>query len=454
MKGLLTSAYQVVLRDDRGLVLLVFVIFSCLSAQLSAVFGIHRVMSLLSGIIALAVGARWLLEGQRPNVCLRPMLWIGGYGLVCVASVLGAAEPQRVWDAIIFLGKSTLIVVILVALIQSAVSLRRVFWAVLIAGIVMGTFSTVQNMAGLFEYRLGGFGETRYSHIVGELHAFRSGGSVGDPNYFAQVMLVVVPLALYQLWSAKRFWQYVLPSWAFFVSMQSIVLTYSRGGVLAVLVMMVLLAAVVIRRRPRKMNLAVTCVLLIALVPFLPEGYVSRMTGIHRFLPGVGDKAPVDSADDTTMTTRDRLMSEPSLRGRLSENIISYQMFRDHPTLGVGLNNYEANYQRYSQSLGLDPRKERRSAHNLYLESFAETGLPGGVVFIAMLCVLLYGARRTRLALIRAGSTEDAELIAAWTIGAIGFFVAALFLHATFTYHMWFLIGVGFTLPRVAEKPT
>jgi O-antigen ligase len=454
MKGLLQTAYRAVLRDDRGLVLLVFVLYSHLSARLSAVFGVHRIMSLLSGIMVLAIGLRWLFEGQRPSGWLRPALWMGGYGLVCIASILGAAEPERAWDAIFFLGKSGLIVMILVVLIQSADSLRRVVTAVLVAGIVMGTVTTVQHLAGMFEYPLGGFGDTRYGQIVGELHAFRAAGSIGDPNYYAQAMLVVVPLALYRLWSAKRFWRFVLPSWAFFVSMQSVVLTYSRGGVLAVFVMLALLTVVAFRRRPGRVNLAITGALLIALVPLLPEGYVSRMTGVHQFLPGVTDKAPVDSTADKTMTARDRLMSEPSFRGRLSENIVSYQMFRDHPVLGVGVNNYEVNYQRYSQQLGLDPRTERRSAHNLYLETLAETGLPGGVVFMTMLCVLLYGARRSRLMLVRSGEVDDAELIAAWTIGAIGFFVAAIFLHAMFTYHMWFLLGIGFALPRVAETPT
>lgn len=449
--GWLQTAYRAVLRDDRGLALLVFVLYTCLSTQVSAVFGVGRVMSLLSGIVALATGMRWLFEGQRPSAWLRPALWIGGYGLICIASISGATEPERAWDAIAFLGKGALIVMILAVLIQSAVSLRRVVWAVLAAGIVMGTISTAQHMTGMFEHPLGGFGETRYSHIVGQLHAFRASGSIGDPNYYAQVMLVVVPLALDRLWSAKRFWQLVLPSWAFFVSLYSIVLTYSRAGGLSAVVMLALLTPVVIRRRPRLVNLAVTCVLLIALAPLLPEGYLSRMTGFHHFLTSRGDKTSVQKTAETTMTATDQLLLEPSFRGRISENIVSYQMFRDHPVLGVGVNNYEANYQRYSQKLGIDPRTERRSAHNLYMETLAETGLPGGVVFGSMLCVLLCGARRSRLVLSRSGTSKDAELVAALTIGSIGYFVAALFLHATFTYHMWFLLGLGFALPRVAE---
>ena len=269
-----------------------------------------------------------------------------------------------------------------------------------------------------------------------------------DPNYFAQVMIVVVPLAIQRLWVAKRKLHLVLPAWALFVSLHTVVLTYSRAGVLAVFVMVVLMVPMLIRSRPRPRNLAVMGVVLMALVPMLPEGYVSRVTGLEFVAPK--DTTVVADVEEVK-TTSEKLLEEPSFRGRLSENIVSYQMFRDHPWLGVGLNNYPVNYQRYSQPLGLDPRTSRRSAHNLYFESFAETGLLGGVVFCTMLCVIAYGMRGARLRLKRRGALEQADLVSAVTIAAVGFFVAAVFLHASFAYHMWFLIGLGFALPRVAE---
>ncbi len=445
MKDLLRVAYRALLRDDRGLVLLVFILYTRISAQLSAYHGINRVMTLVMGVLALAIVTRWLIDGERTRYWVRPALWIGVYITICMASIRGAEEPDRAWAGIEFLFKSTLLVMVLVTLVHSAENLRRVVWAVIFAGIAMGSICTVQSLLGLSENHLGGFAVTQYSHIVGKLHAFRAGGTINDPNYFAQVMVVVFPLAIERLWAARQRLHLILPAWALFVSLYTVVLTYSRAGVLAIFVMVVLLMPMLVRRRPRPINLAVMGVVLLALVPILPEGYVSRMTGLHYVMRDDTTKS------DEAKTTSQKLLEEPSFRGRLSENIVSLQMFRDHPLLGVGLNNYQVNYQRYSQPLGLDPRTERRSAHNLYLESFAETGLLGGVVFCSMLCVLVYGARRTRLELKRRGDVEQAELVSAVTIGAIGFFVAAVFLHASFAYHMWFLIGLGFAMPRVAE---
>lgn len=448
MKDLLRKTYGVLLKDDRGLILLVFILYTRISSQLSAYHGIHRLMTLAMGVLALAIVARWWVEGKRPWFLLEPAVWIGVYIAICIASIRGSVEPDRGWDGIEFLAKSTLVVLILVTLVQSVQSLRRVVWAVIAAGIVMGTICTAQSLLGLSENHLGGFGITQYSHIIGKLHAFRAAGPLDDPNYFAQVMIVVVPLAIQRLWAAKRKLHLVLPAWALFVSLHTVVLTYSRAGVLAVFVMVVLMVPMLIRSRPRLRNLAVMGVVLMALVPMLPEGYVSRVTGLEFVAPK--DTTVVADVEEVK-TTSEKLLEEPSFRGRLSENIVSYQMFRDHPWLGVGLNNYPVNYQRYSQPLGLDPRTSRRSAHNLYFESFAETGLLGGVVFCTMLCVLAYGMRGARLRLKRRGALEQADLVSAVTIAAVGFFVAAVFLHASFAYHMWFLIGLGFALPRVAE---
>ena len=74
-------------------------------------------------------------------------------------------------------------------------------------------------------------------------------------------------------------------------------------------------------------------------------------------------------------------------------------MWRVHPIMGVGPGNFEQHYLDYSSRIGIDPRAEERSAHSLYLESLAETGLVGSVPFFALIGVALlrpWRARQTR----------------------------------------------------------
>ena len=85
-----------------------------------------------------------------------------------------------------------------------------------------------------------------------------------------------------------------------------------------------------------------------------------------------------------------------SLRGRTSENLAAVEMWADHPLVGVGPDNFEVHYQTYSATIGIDQRAQARSAHNLYLESFAETGVLGATAFLGVVWLSLSGAWRAR----------------------------------------------------------
>ena len=78
------------------------------------------------------------------------------------------------------------------------------------------------------------------------------------------------------------------------------------------------------------------------------------------------------------------LLKEPGFRGRLSENLVAVRMFGDHPIIGSGIGNYRPLYQQYARPLGIDPRTIPRRAHNMYLETAAETGLVGAVLLLLL----------------------------------------------------------------------
>jgi hypothetical protein len=106
-------------------------------------------------------------------------------------------------------------------------------------------------------------------------------------------------------------------------------------------------------------------VLLVLLVPILPTNYTERLVTTVDLFSG-------DSND---------ARNETSFRGRTSEVVVAWRIFMDHPVFGVGLKNYKYYYQDYAQPLGWDKRREERSAHNLFLEIAAETGLVGLAAF-------------------------------------------------------------------------
>jgi len=79
---------------------------------------------------------------------------------------------------------------------------------------------------------------------------------------------------------------------------------------------------------------------------------------------------------------------------RAELNWIALQMIKDHPLLGVGLNNFTVRMDEYGKVSGwvrfLQP------VHNVYLLVAAEIGLLGLVVFVSLLLFTIYGLRFTK----------------------------------------------------------
>ena len=110
-------------------------------------------------------------------------------------------------------------------------------------GIFLGTLSVIQLTFGTYDNDYGGYALSAIQNISGQINDYRRGRTVGDPNIYAQMMLVMVSLALDRLWHKQKKALQFFAAWAFGVCSFSIVLTYSRGGFLSMLVVVIAMVA-------------------------------------------------------------------------------------------------------------------------------------------------------------------------------------------------------------------
>jgi O-antigen ligase len=204
------------------------------------------------------------------------------------------------------------------------------------------------------------------------------------------------------------------------VAALTVVFTFSRGGLVAMASVVVVIGFV---HRPSPRTVLVGLVLLVGLVAVLPSSYTDRLGQLTTaFDPAAGSAVRAD----------------PSVTGRSSELQAGLRMFVDHPVVGVGAGNYEARYQEYSREIGLDPRREDREAHNLFVEVAAETGLLGLAAFGALLVLAAQ-------ALFRSVRTSDRMGLAGALAAALtGYLVTAIFLHAAYSRTFWILLVLVF----------
>lgn len=428
VSGIVAFSY-VILRPDIGLYLLAFISYLNLSDIVIENANAPSIAKFtVVGLFAAAVLRRALfgvrLGGALSSYAALAVLWL----LAC-SSVLYADFPDESLVAAERLTKDMLFAVLILMIVVDGTSLRRLSWSLILAGIVMAGITAYQALTG-FDSDAFGLGKAEMHQIVGEVQDYRPGGPLGDPNMYAQVLLLLVPLAAERMANERNWPLRIVAGAGFAVCTLAIIFTYSRGALLALVVVCVAMA-VPFFRRPRA---ALTALPAVGLVLFLiPSSYVDRLQKIE---------LPSSAGSDV----------DESIEGRGTEMLVAWQMFLDHPVLGIGLENYPPHFQDYVQKLNLPSRRENRKSHSLYLQIAAERGIVGIASFAIVIAIALRSLFRGRRKLRECGSRMEAGIAGAIALSLLGYGVAAIFLHGEYGRYLWIMVGLAMSIAEVARR--
>lgn len=199
-------------------------------------------------------------------------------------------------------------------------------------------------------------------------------GPYVNHNHYAGLMEMLIPIAAaYVLSRPAGQPRSALLGFMVLVPIASVLLSGSRGGMIALLVEAAIAAVLLWVCAPgqSRRGLATGAIGLTAAVLlffWLAPGEVSKR---------LETAAGVVHTPDVTLGDR-LVMARDSLR-----------LWRDHPWIGSGLGSLETAYPPY-QSFATDLFVDH--AHNDYAEALAETGLAGGVLILAALSLFFTGA--------------------------------------------------------------
>jgi O-antigen ligase len=323
-----------------------------------------------------------------------------------------------------------LIVIVMSSFIRGPQDLRRVVWALLLAGLFLSSLTVLQQLTGSFENNFAGFSHVESRNLYGDQAGGRAEGPV-SANYYAILLVLLVPMAVDRSINERSGKVRAVAGFALLLFLSAIVFTYSRGALVSLAVVGLML---VIWLRMRWV-VAVGAMALLILPFVLPRDYLERASTFTQVIGILSGEAPRDSA----------------IRGRLSEVTSAAMMFGDAPLLGVGYGNFELHYPRYARELALDARRTDRAAHNLYLEVAAETGVVGLSAFGLLLGYAVTGIGRARRRAENAGDPDLVRLVTGFGIGVVGYLTGSLFLHLSYPRYFWLLLGVAFGLEAIAR---
>lgn len=383
-------------------------------------------------LLSAVLGYRLIVQRER-LVGDRVTLWMLAYGAMVVAGLLYARAPDLVMSNVIEFTRNLFTYLIVINTITTSARLYRALYALLIAGVALGSLTIFQTVTGQFDNDFGGFAQYRVSDIAGNAEAPRPSGTIGDANYYGQLILIALPIALYLMFEGRSRLARLAGLASAAIITAAVVLTYSRGDAVALGAVIV---AAVIYKRPNPLLLVGAVVALLVALPLLPSNYLARLTTV------------IDVAEGNQQT----IYSEDSIRGRAGATQAAIEMFADHPLFGVGRENYPLYQLEYLQGTGFAEKSYGIPPHNLYLEVAAEHGVMGIIIVGGFLLAIWQAAIDARKRFRLAGAKKESALAGWLAIMLIGYLVSALSLHGAFLYMLWLQIALIVSARQISRS--
>ncbi len=418
-----------VMRERRFVIaILCAIIYLNISNTLQQYHGLPSINKILiPAILLMLVCFTWIERGKKPALIVALIIAVINFTYFC-ASLLYAADTDLVLESLNRNWKDLSVMLIIAGLLWDEIDLRFVSVVIVICGAVISILAMIAYYKADPNYIAGGLIRWLDHDRNGTAPSLRISGPVGDPNFFAQILLIPMALAMCLTAMSRSRALRVLAAVCLVLVICGLATTLSRGGFLAALATIVIFCIWGLKTWVSRTVLivGVVCVAVIGVI-VAPAGVLER----------VGELTSVISSFFDSYEKPDQAAS-----GRLHEMLAAIYMFLDHPFFGVGLYNYTVHFQDYSLNHGLMVRGADRAAHSLYLEIAAEQGIFGLCVFGMTLFVafrVAIGAMRRHS---RAGDIDAANVIFGIILAYSAYLLAAILLHGVHQRFLWLLTGL------------
>ena len=434
----LLGAVAVAIRPEVAVLIVVALIYSNAPVVLSQFHDVPLAIAASVPLILAAPLAYDILVRRKKIVLTPAMPWIAAFLVIQIVSTISARDTTDAVSSLsTFLGEGIGLYVLITNTIRSTEVLRAVVWVLLLVGAFLGGLSFFQEITQTYGTSYFGFAQTEAAATgVTETGLARLAGPIGEKNRYAQIMLMLVPLALLQISAERSRLLKVAALGCAALAAIAIALTFSRGAALAAGIIVIAMVAL----RYIRLNHLVAAAALVALVLIAVPAYGERLTSLADLGALLSDE-PAGSATDN------------SLLSRATENLTALRVFADHPILGVGPGQFPNYYRDYADEIGVSVRAADRQAHNLYLGIAAETGILGLTAFLGAVAVTLFQLARARARAL-ASRPDLAAMAAGFMLALVGYLASGLFLHLSYARYFWLVLALAGVAAAVILQAT
>lgn len=367
-----------------------------------------------------------------------PIFWVLLVYLGHVAfGVWYAAFPDLVTTRVNDFSKDILYTIVVMNFLTAPRLLEQSTYLLALVGALLGTLTVYQEVTQTYDNTYWDLAKVKIAFIVeGEVDRPRAAGPLGDPNFYGQQLLVLVPLALWWVIHARSWWQRIVAIYCVAAILAGVGLSYSRGALLAVAAMLAVYFTLF--RIKLKYLAYFTPIVIVAFLAAPPE-LKARFSTLTQFLASEEEK--------------EAQVMDNSFQGRSRYLTIGQNMVLDSPLVGLGADHFKARFTQYVLELGESPDSDaNRNAHNYYLEVITEHGLVGLSLVMAMMIMSLQRFYQARITFLRLGNVFMADLSGFFLVSFVGYMISAIFLHGDYPRFLWLTLGVAIAMGYAARQ--
>ena len=234
--------------------------------------------------------------------------------------------------------------IVVIFLLNNCIDAKKVMLTAFVGITVTSVYAVYQGLSGLS----------------------RANGFYGHPMTLGGWLCIFLPLLLIEFFERKLLGKYYwLAGLAFCICSAGLVFNATRGAWLAVSIVCAVLLIYYMFKNKRNLAVSIIFVVLISTVLVNNPKFMHRLDTIDDF--------------DKYQSNTERILMWQS----------AWNMFKDHPILGVGLGQYKENYQqKYISPEAKEPQLSH--ANNNLLQMLAENGIVGFVGFAIMFGYIIF----------------------------------------------------------------
>ncbi len=395
-----------------GYYLIIFLIPFGAYRGLSVTYQFLKIHWILALWLIILVALQFIFR-KKVSVSLRSSLWpwFSILFFISLISSLLSPYPETSFPNLYLLFVSYLFFALnLVLLSREAFS--KTLPKVLVISVAVSAFLAVAGMV----LRLPAFARGMSTAMT------RGVGASLDPNNLSLMIIFTLPLVVHWFLSARSLGEKAFAVLLFCVDIAGIVVTYSRGGALILVITLLLIFFEHIGKfRPRYFGFVTifAAMFIVLTIVVVPSSYWERQKKV-------------------TSVGEDRALSR-----RISYLYVGWKAFKERPLFGSGPNTFKEIYATsdYALQFGQEEEELKRYAHNSYLEYLVGMGILGFTGFLVILWLALRNLSAAKRNFRIKGRKEMLSVVGAYQIS----FVSLLFYLLIYSdiFHKYLIVALA-----------